>query len=375
MSILKPIKGLDAGAYENFASFCRQDYAGSFDIHFAVADPQDPATQIIAKLQQDFPELSIRLLVAPPLGANPKIASLHALAGQATGDILVISDGHIRVGPDYLSRVTAPLADPTAGLVTCAYRGLAPVGLPARLAVLHMSGLFLPAVALAHRMGQRIGMGATVALRRGDLLAAGGFAAVADHMLDDYEIVRLIEQRGLRTVLSPYVVGSVLGRVSFRQQWVREVRWARGIRLLGMGKYTGMLVTWPIPWAFALLISSGFSRWGALVLGLTLFMRWIVTADIARRLQKGYANLPLLPVRELMSLAVWCAGAMGCRITWRGQTFVLRRDGRLEPFPLSRRSGGESGRADKKDAVVVIRPLDGGPGSSPSPGTPGEGRG
>ena len=90
----------------------------------------------------------------------------------------MISDSDIRVTPDYLKRVVAPLADPKIGVVTCLYRGQSPANLPARLESLY--GCLLCAVgALAWHLGNPVGLGATLAMRTRDLQAAGGYAAIA----------------------------------------------------------------------------------------------------------------------------------------------------------------------------------------------------
>ena len=110
VSVLKPVKGVDADAYENFASFCRQDYP-NYEVPFGVADSADPVVGVVERLRADFPARKISLVQVPVGGGNPKSDSLDRLAAQASGELLVMSDGDVRVAPDYLRRVTAPLAD------------------------------------------------------------------------------------------------------------------------------------------------------------------------------------------------------------------------------------------------------------------------
>lgn len=345
VSLLKPVKGLDNGALGNLATFCQQDYP-RFELLFGVADKKDPAVRLVEQLREQFPQHSIRLVVAQPLGTNPKASTLNTLAAEARGEVLVISDSDIRVTSDYVSRVVAPLADQKVGVVTCLYRGQSPKNLPARLEALHMDASFAPSAALAWRLGNPVGLGATLAMRRKDLEHAGGYAAIANHLLDDNEVAARIRRLGLRVYLSDYVVGCLLGPTRFAQQWAREVRWSRGIRVAYPLRYLGVIITFSLPLA---LLVAGFSfwwHWAWVVVPLSLASRWTVGWYCARLLgQSERSYLLWLPLRDLLSAAVWTVAWFGRTVEWRGEEFLLNRDGTLRSQDLARRPDGVLARA------------------------------
>src|SRR5579863_7697315 len=124
VSILKPLKGIDPEIYESFRSHCQQDYP-EYEIIFGVSDPDDAAIESVKALKREFPDRRIQLVVSPViLGANVKVSNLAQMMAEARHDYLIVNDSDIRVQPDYLRRVIAPLADPNVGMVTCLYRGV-----------------------------------------------------------------------------------------------------------------------------------------------------------------------------------------------------------------------------------------------------------
>ncbi|MGQ9681258.1 MAG: bacteriohopanetetrol glucosamine biosynthesis glycosyltransferase HpnI [Anaerolineae bacterium] len=353
VSILKPVRGLDADAYENFASFMRQDYP-EYEVLFGVTDPHDPVLSLIARLQAEFPQRKIRAFVAPPRGANDKVSILCHLSQQAYYDTLVICDSDMRVTPDYLSRVCAPLRDENVGLVTCPYRGEQAESLTAQLEAQYMGTTFLPSVLIGrHYLRMGFAMGATNAITREQLRRIGGFEVLLDYLADDYQLGARVSADGRRVHLSDYMTRCILGKTTFRDQWRREVRWAKCTRVSRPTEYPSLLLTFATPLALLTAASLGFSALGLALLGATLLMRWGVAWFVT-----GYTGdrvvrraWPWLPLRDLLSVAVWCAAGLGGRVSWRDRCFALRKDGRLQPLPPQRGDVARVDGAEKAEGV------------------------
>ena len=123
VTILKPVKGMDAGSYDNFASFCRQKYTGPLQMVFAATSADDAVIPVIRQLITDFPGHDISLVVNPAIhGPNYKVSNLVNAFPLAKHDIIIVCDSDIRVTPGYLRSVTSHFVDPKVGLVTSLYR-------------------------------------------------------------------------------------------------------------------------------------------------------------------------------------------------------------------------------------------------------------
>src|ERR1017187_7826573 len=251
VSILKPLKGVDPEIWESFCSHCEQQYP-EFELIFGVSDPADPACEVVRKLQKQYPDRAIKLMVCERvLGANVKVSNLAQMLPEASHDILLVNDSDIRVAPDYLQQVVAPLADTQIGLVTCLYRGAPARTMGSRLEALGISTDFVPGVLSARFLekGLHFGLGSTLVFRRHDLASIGGFEAFLDYLADDYELGRRIAASGKRVELSAATVTTFLPAYTLRQFWRHQLRWSRTIRDARPGGYLGLIFTFGLPWA------------------------------------------------------------------------------------------------------------------------------
>jgi len=334
VSILKPLKGLDPQMWEAFCSHCEQDYP-EFELIFGVSDPNDPAIALVLRLQEKYPRRKIDLLVCPrDLGNNRKLGTLAQMLPSARHEVLLLNDSDIRVPPDYLRRVIAPLAESTVGLVTCLYRGIPRPTVGSRLEALGISTDFVPGVLSARLIegGLHFGLGSTLAFRRSDLQAIGGFEAFVDYLADDYEIGNRIARLGKRIELSEVVVETFLPAYSFREYVDHQLRWARSVRAARSWGYAGLILTFGLPWATLALLAGREALWAWWLFVVTVAARTSVglTAAVAGLDDtQPLRDLFLLPLRDLIAPVIWAAGLVGNRIFWRGDEFYLN-NGRLE---------------------------------------------
>ena len=343
VSLLKPVRGLDFGTYENFASFCRLDYP-EYEILFAVNDECDPAMPVIEQVMAEFPGRRIRLLVgAEDLGANRKVNKLARLAKEAQNDVLVLTDGDVRVGSNFLREVVAPLADEKTGAVTSFYRGIAERNLWAELEAVGASGDFFAGVLVADwTEGIHFGLGASIATTKKWISKMGGFEAIAGTLADDYELGNRIAKAGGVVMLSREAVWTMYPAQTPTSFWSHQMRWARTIRLLRPWSYAGLLLTHGLPWTLlAALVAP--ARWMAAsylvayaVLRLTMAWTvgvWGVRDDVLRK------KIWLVPLRDAFYFVIWLAGFGSNRITWGNDEYLVR-DGQMVPVLADKPSEG-----------------------------------
>ena len=334
VSILKPVRGLDPNAYENFASFCRQDYP-EFEILFAVNDPFDPVVPVIDKLIADYPARAIRLVVVTErLGANTKISNVCRLVREARHDLLVITDSDVQVEPGYLRSVAEMFRDPGVGGVTALYRGRDNLQWVAAMDCVGSSAAFCGAALVARELeGLKFMMGSTMATTRQRLAEIGGFEAMVDLHSDDYELGCRIAAQGYRIELLPEPVWMAFPSQTLGAYLRHELRWAIGIRNIRPGGHFGMLFTHGLPWAIAAACVAPSAAVGAAYLGSYLVLRfamawavgvWGLRDPVLRR------RIWLLPLRDFLSFFVWLASFAMNRIEWRGSSFTLEK-GRMVP--------------------------------------------
>ncbi len=333
VSILKPLKGMDAEIWESFCSHADQRYP-EFELVFGVSDRADPACEVVRKLQEKYPTRTIKLIVCEQvLGTNIKVSNLAQMLLEASHEILLVNDSDIRVDPDYLRQVTMPLADPQVGLVTCLYRAEPANTLGSRLEALSISTDFTPGVLTARFLenGLHFGLGSTLALRRRDLASLGGFEAILDYLADDYELGHRIAAGGKRVELSDAAVATFLPAYTLRQFWQHQLRWSRTIRDARHWGYLGIIFTFGLPWSLAMLVASGGASWAWTLFVVTVGARLLVglgTAICVLHDRQALRDVLLIPLRDLIAPFVWAAGLIGNRVHWRGDDFNLK-DGRL----------------------------------------------
>jgi len=335
VSILKPLKGADPQMYEALRSHCLLDYP-DYEVLFGISDADDPAIPVLEKLIDELPERRMRVVQCDKeLGANGKVSSLAQLVPVATHEILLVNDSDIRVQPDYLRTVVAELQRPNTGLVTCLYRGTPAATPGSKLEALGISTDFVPGVLAARVMerGLHFGLGSTLAFRKSDLDAIGGFRAIADYLADDYELGRRIAEKGRRIELSRSVVETHLPAYDAAGFFRHQLRWARTIRAARPAGYAGLLLTFTLPWAGLTLALAphAFSAWA--LAGVALVARLssaLVSGKLVLHDELLLRSLWLLPLRDLLAVAVWMTGWAGRRIIWRGLEFEIDH-GKLKP--------------------------------------------
>ncbi|MBW4693251.1 MAG: glycosyltransferase [Lyngbya sp. HA4199-MV5] len=328
VSILIPVCGLDAGAWDNWSSFCLQTYP-AYEVLFGVTDPHDPAIPVLQRVVETYADRARLFYGLKPRGINYKDSNLSYLLEEARHELIIFADSDIRVHADYIQTVTTPLADEKVGLVTCAFIGYQPQSLGAAIASFGRCFDFIPSLLIARTLdrGLRCAVGATIATRKATLASFGGLHF--NRIGSDYNLGKRAAQAGYRIELSRYVLESDTGQESIAQVFRRELRWARTIRFNRGAQYYSMVFCYGTVYCLPLLWLTEFSHW-AIVLSLATFVvRYVqvLLAVSSMTCPKLVRWLWALPLRDALSFLVWLMGAFGQGVYWRGRQLRVEGDG------------------------------------------------
>ena len=349
VTVLKPLHGDEPLLEQALATLCVQDYP-DYQVVFGVRDRADRALAAVRRVQARFPATDIAVVSNPTShGANSKVGNLINMLPAAKHDVLAIADSDLHVAPDYLARLADALAEPGTGLVTTVYAGLpATARLAARLAAMQITHIFLPGALLARATGRQDCLGATMVLRRDTLARIGGFQALVDHLADDQVLGRRVQALGLAVRLAHAVPATTVPETTIMAAWRHELRWARTIRALVPGAFAASILQYPLFWALLAIPLSLGAVWSC---GLFL-LAWVIRSGAAlrvdRALQPSLSAIPddsargaafacpvrLLPLRELMSVAVMLASYASRRVEWRGQVMTADTPSRSPQVPV-----------------------------------------
>ena len=328
LSNLKPVKGLDPGAYENFASLCRQDYP-EYELIFCTTDESDPSVPVIQRLMKDFPHRQIRLLYsAGHTAINDKVAKLRLMEREAKYDYLVINDSDVRVEPDYLQTVVEPLRDPKVGGVTCFYASVDDNAFVEKLQTVGMISDFYAGLLVAWQLdGVHFALGPTMVSTKKWVKGFGGFEVLESRPADDLLFGRLIAEQGVEVKLLPYVVLTTPDFEGVGQLYTKRLRWMTVMRAMRPWGHFGLVFTWGLPWTtLAVLMHPTVlvivAYWGGYLV-FRFLMTWLI-GIVGLKQDDLWKKMALIPLWDAMAFAVWGMSFTKSSIRWRGVEYQLR---------------------------------------------------
>ena len=198
VSIIKPTKGVDQSALDNFRSFCEQDYPNDYEILFCVEGSSDPSVPVIRRIMQEYPDIDVRLLFSDPEDTRSVGKLKNMIAGYAASsyDVIVFSDSDAYVPPDFLRETVACTESPRIGLCfgAPAYRGSEDWRAAMMSACANSFVLRLASMCLFGAFDGAVGT--TMVVRKEVIEQIGGLEQFGRQVTDDLPLARAIRNEG-----------------------------------------------------------------------------------------------------------------------------------------------------------------------------------
>ncbi|MBN9686669.1 MULTISPECIES: ceramide glucosyltransferase [unclassified Corallococcus] len=336
LSILKPLCGVDDDLEANLARFAQLPYP-HYEVLLGVKDARDPAYAVARAAQARWPHVMRVVLQEGEPGLNPKVNQLVTLSSEARFDLWVVSDSNTRVGDHYLEEIAAAFEDPTVGCVTHPVAGLGERSFGSLLDNLHLSSSAAAGMIAAKHVADRdIVVGKSMALRREDVEALGGFFSVKDVLAEDYVIGQWVTRKlGKRVVLAHAPVFNVSLRKSVDAFFQRYLRWSVIHRTaVSPSTYAAQALLNPVPLAVLGALIHPSALTGLAALAVALGKVWVDVA-VFRSLRPqpvSWRAAPAVLVKDALLFAAWWHGAFRRTVDWRGTRLRVVSGTRLVPM-------------------------------------------
>jgi ceramide glucosyltransferase len=340
VTVIRPIRGLDAGCRENTLALLDQAYPGGTEFLFVFDTPGDPGLPVVEQILKERGTGRIVIAGAPPPQRTGKLNAMIVAMQQARGELIAFNDSDTRPPPDLLrTLVDALLDDPKAGdTFAPVVTQDAPKNSGETCYALLVNAWYGPAAAEAAGPDGAMPfiMGELMVFRREALSAIGGLESAEGQLVDDMYLGTRVVAAGWKNVQVRHPLPIVTEELDFPEFLKLFRRW---LACSHSGLPAGFVVSSYVRGIVASLSVLGLigalvtGQFGAALspLGAAVLFTWsqltLNERFSGQKVPLRFAWVPLaLP---FIGAGVSVAVLLNPTIDWRGRSYVLNSAAKL----------------------------------------------
>ncbi|MFH1729901.1 MAG: glycosyltransferase [Pseudomonadota bacterium] len=348
VSILRPIKGLDAGIRGNVQNALNPGYPGNVETIFIFDDDKDEAYPLVKEEIETFkiknPTVNANILFSgnPPKNRTGKLNAMIKGYEVAKNELIAIADSDTRNDRKLLTKLVETLeSDPKAGsafvpvIVSESFQTIGDAGY-----ALMLNGLYTPEAksnASKHGWEMPFIMGQFMLFKREAIDKIGGFETAEGQLVDDMYIGRRVHEEGLKNLVCPNQIKIIQYGLSIKDFWKIYIKWITFSRsgLPGLTFKLGPWIRGMVFW-FSLIFSVASFLMGYQLAGI---INGLVTLAVSQSINMLHQDAGGAQIKFrhswvsfgilLIAPIVYSQILMKQEVTWRGRVYNLNSDSKL----------------------------------------------